>query len=523
MSFLQSLILGIIQGLTEFLPVSSSAHLVLVPYILDWKIPESQVFPFDVLVQIGTLLAVIIYFRKDLWSIIRGFVVALIKRKPFETADARMGWYLILATIPAGLAGIFLKDKVEAAFNNPRITAIFLFVTAIFLLGSEFLGRKTRKLEDMGWRDALVTGVFQAFSIFPGISRSGSTITGGMLRNFERPAAARFAFLMSIPVMIAAGIFSIPDLLEVPNLGGFLPVLIVGFIAAAIVGYLAIHWLLHFLNKRSLIYFAAYCVLLGSLVLILSHFRLDTIDNNGMTGEAPVVENGEEINQVIQLSYSASTDWLLGAAQDCAEDLPGLALLTSEEDTEIDELETIDVTLRWGEPESLPGYAVTISESAFAFIVNSENPLARLPLTRLEEITAGSLKTWRDLYTNCQNCYKEEPPSEVLDQPIQMYVYPGSEDAQEFFAEILDNKISPSLSSAILVPSTIAMNQAILANPGGLGYLPAQAVDAKVLPVNVTRNGKTLEPSRPMLAITDEEPQGISRQWLACLTQAVIP
>jgi len=523
MSFLQSLILGIIQGLTEFLPVSSSAHLVLVPYILDWKIPESQVFPFDVLVQIGTLLAVIIYFRKDLWSIIRGFVLALINRKPFETADARMGWYLVLATIPAGLAGIFLKDKVEAAFNNPRITAIFLFVTAIFLLGSEFLGRQSRKLEDMGWRDALVTGVFQAFSIFPGISRSGSTITGGMLRNFERPAAARFAFLMSIPVMIAAGIFSIPDLLDVPDLGGFLPVLIVGFIAAAIVGYLAIHWLLHFLNKRSLIYFAAYCVLLGSLVLILSHVRPNMNATPVASGAAPVVENGEEINEVIQLSHSASTDWLIASAEDCAADLPGLALLTADEDTKIDGLETIDVTLRWGEPESLAGYAVTISESAFTFIVNSENPLARLPLARLEEITTGSLRTWRDLYTNCQNCYEEEPPSKVLDQPIQMYVYPDSEDAQDIFADFFNEEILPSLSSAILVPSTRAMNQAILANPAGLGYLPAQAVDANVLQVNVTRNGKSLDFSRPMLAITGEEPQGIGRQWLACLSNAVNP
>lgn len=523
MSFLQSLILGIIQGLTEFLPVSSSAHLVLVPYILKWKIPESQVFPFDVLVQIGTLLAVIIYFRKDLWEIIRGFVLALVKRKPFENAEARMGWYLILATIPAGLAGIFLKDKVEAAFNNPRITAIFLFVTALFLLSSEFLGRKSRKLENLGWRDALVTGVFQAFSIFPGISRSGSTITGGMLRNFERPTAARFAFLMSIPVMIAAGIFSISDLLDVPDLGGFLPVLIVGFIAAAIVGYLSIHWLLRFLNKRSLIYFAAYCVLLGSLVLILSHVRPNLNDASGTSSASPVVGNSEEVKQVVQFSHSASTDWLLSAAADCADSLPGIALLISEDDTTIDGLETIDVTLRWGEPDSLPGYAVTIGESALVFIVNAQNPLVRLPLARLEEITTGSLRTWRDLYTNCQNCYKEQPSSDVLDQPIQMYVYPDSEDAQAFFVDFFDEKMHTTLTSAILVPSTHAMNQAILANPAGLGYLPEQAVDANLKPVNVTQNGKTLDVKQPMLAITDEEPQGISRQWLACLTQSVSP
>lgn len=523
MSFLQSLILGIIQGLTEFLPVSSSAHLVLIPYILEWKIPESQVFPFDVLVQIGTLLAVIVYFRKDLWSIIRGFVEALIKRKPFATADARMGWYLILATIPAGLAGIFLKDRVEAAFNNPRITAIFLFVTAFFLLGSEFLGRQRRKLEDFGWLDALVTGMFQAFSIFPGISRSGSTITGGMLRHFERPAAARFAFLMSIPIMLAAGIFSIPDLLDVPDLGGFLPLLITGFVAAAIVGYLSIHWLLRFLNKKSLIYFAAYCVLLGSLVLILSQVRPNTNATMELSSSAPVVENGAEITQVIRIRHSASTDWLLSAAADCAAGLPGVALLTSAEESTINSLETFDVMLNWGEPESLAGYAAKIDESSLVFIVNPDNPLERLPLARLEEITAGSFKTWRDLRDNCQNCYTGEPSADLLDLPIQLYVYPDSEDVQVFFKSIIPEKSQSSLSSAILVPSTRALNQAILANPAALGYLPAQAADTNVLVVKITRNGKQLDLIQPMLAITDAEPQGDGRRWLACLTREVNP
>jgi len=523
MSFLQSLILGIIQGLTEFLPVSSSAHLVLVPYILKWKIPESQVFPFDVLVQIGTLLAVIVYFRKDLWSIIRGFVQALIKRKPFETAESRMGWYLILATIPAGLAGIFLKDRVEAAFNNPRITAIFLFVTALFLLGSEFLGKQNRKLEDIGWLDALVTGFFQAFSIFPGISRSGSTITGGMLRHFERPAAAHFAFLMSIPVMLAAGIFSIPDLLDVPDLGSFLPVLIVGFVAAAIVGYLSIHWLLRFLSKKSLIYFAAYCVLLGSLVLILSHVRPNTNAIMDLSNETPVVENSAEITQVIRIRHSASTDWLLSAAADCAAGLQGVTLLTSAEESTLDGLETIDVMLNWGEPDILAGYAAKIDESRLIFIVNSKNPLDRLPLARLEDITVGKLKTWRDLRDNCQNCYTGDPPADLLDQPIQLYIYPDSEDVQVLFESIFTDNFQSSLASAILVPSSRAMNQAVLANPAALGYLPSQAADANVLKIKITRNGEPLDLIQPMLAITNTEPQGDGRQWLACLTHEVKP
>lgn len=523
MSFLQSLILGIIQGLTEFLPVSSSAHLVLIPYILNWKIPESQVFPFDVLVQIGTLLAVIIYFRKDLWSIITTFFQALMKGKPFESADARMGWYLILATIPAGLAGLLLKDKVEAAFNNPRVTAIFLFVTAIFLLGSEYIGRRKRKLEDIKWLDALVTGVFQAFSIFPGISRSGSTITGGMLRHLERPAAARFAFLMSIPVMVAAGIFSIPDLLDVPDLGSFLPVLIVGFIAAAVVGYLSIHWLLTFLNKRSLIYFAAYCVLLGSLVLILSHVRPQVNATNGSPFTPSFAANSQKISHMIQVNHSAATDWLLSPSTDCTTNLVNVALLTSSENTVYDGLENTNVDLHWGEPPDLAEFAVKITQSSFTFIVNRENPLQRLPFARLEEIIAGSLLTWQDLLDTCQNCYTEEPSQEILEQPIQLYVYPESEDIQVIFHSLFTEKYPLSLSSAILVPSTRAMNQVILANPAGLGYLPAHAINEGVLPVDVTRDGKTVDISQPVLAIFDGEPQGLDRQWLACLIGTINP
>jgi len=300
-------------------------------------------------------------------------------------------------------------------------------------------------------------------------------------------------------------------------------VLIVGFIAAAIVGYLSIHWLLRFLNKKSLIYFAAYCILLGSLVLILSHVRPSTNDITGNAGTVPVAENGQEITQVVRINHSASTDWLLSAAADCAAGLPGIALLTSAEETAIDGLETLDVTLRWGEPENLPGYAVKITGSDFSFIVNPENPLERLPLARLEEITAGSLRTWRDLHENCQNCYTEEPPADLLDQLIQLYIYPDSEDVQVLFKTIIADSLAPSLSSAILVPSTQAMNQAVLANRAALGYLPAQAADLTVLSVEITRNGKTLDLKQPMLAITDAEPQGVGRQWLACLTREVSP
>lgn len=271
MTYLQSLILGIIQGLTEFLPISSSAHLVLTPHLLGWEIPPEQVFPFGVLVQLGTLVAVILYFWKDLWSILSSLVSGILSRRPFEQLNARLGWYLILATIPAGAAGLLLKDRVEAAFQSPAATALFLFVTAALLVFAERFGRRQKDMDCLNWKDALVIGCFQILSLFPGISRSGSTIAGGMSRHLERPVAGRFSFLMSVPVMLAAGGLSVFDLADVPNLAGFLPVLLVGFVAAAVVGFLSIHWLLQFLTRRPLTVFAVYCVLFGAVNLIVAY------------------------------------------------------------------------------------------------------------------------------------------------------------------------------------------------------------------------------------------------------------
>ncbi len=271
MSIVQAIILGIIQGITEFLPVSSSAHLVITPWLLGWKLDQAVVFPFDVLVQLGTLLAAIIYFRRDLWEILQGVWLGVRTGKPFGNPAARLGWLLVLATIPAGLAGLLLKDAVEAAFNSTQVTAGFLLVTATLLLIAEKVGKKNRNLDSLTWKDALWIGIAQAVSIFPGISRSGATITGGMTRHLDRKSAARFSFLMMIPVMLAAGLISVLDLVDTPNFTSFLPPIAAGFITAAIVGYLAIHWLLGFLKSRPLYVFSIYCALLAAVVLLISY------------------------------------------------------------------------------------------------------------------------------------------------------------------------------------------------------------------------------------------------------------
>jgi undecaprenyl-diphosphatase len=265
MTIFQSLLLGIIQGLTEFIPVSSTAHLLIAQYFMGINPGDTAPFAFSVLVQLGTLLALIIYFAKDLWAIIKAFFA-----KPFSTPMNRMAWYIIIATIPALIAGYLLKDAVKALFTTPLLEAcIRLFTAAVLLSLAEWLTKKSRNLESMTWLDALIIGLFQVISVFPGASRSGTTISAGMFRGLERKSAARFAFLMSVPVMLAAGGYEMLDVIKLSNLASFLPVLAVGFIAAAIVGWLAIKWLLGYLNKHSLYIFAGYCAVIGLALLLI--------------------------------------------------------------------------------------------------------------------------------------------------------------------------------------------------------------------------------------------------------------
>ncbi len=275
MTLFQSILLGIIQGLTEFLPISSSAHLVLVPHLLGWDIPEGPAFVFDVLVQLATILAVITYFWTDIISITTAFLTGIFQGKPLDNPQARLGWAILIATIPAGIIGFLLKDVVESAFNSPSITAGFLLVTAVILLLAEYIGRQRDpiRVRELSLVDALWIGFFQAAAIFPGISRSGATITGGMVRGLTRPAAARFSFLIAIPIMLAAGVFALVDLLSLPELGDLLPLFLPGFIASAITGFISIRWLLGYLSRHSLVIFALYCAVLSISIFIVDLIR----------------------------------------------------------------------------------------------------------------------------------------------------------------------------------------------------------------------------------------------------------
>jgi len=269
MTIIQAIILGIVQGLTEFIPVSSSGHLVLVPHLLGWEFDHSRAFIFDVLVQWGTLFAVFIYYRRDLTEIAAEFFSTLRQGKPFSTDNSRMGWYLILATIPAVIVGLLCKDLIASAFSNPKITGFFLLITAALLLLAEFAGKRNRQTKDLNWIDALWIGCSQILALLPGVSRSGSTIAGGMTRNLDRSTAARFSFLMSVPIMLGAGILAFKDLFAMQGIADFILPLSVGFLAALVSGYLAIRWLISYLSKHSLYIFALYCTLAGAAILFM--------------------------------------------------------------------------------------------------------------------------------------------------------------------------------------------------------------------------------------------------------------
>ncbi len=278
MNLIQGIILGIIQGLTEFIPVSSSGHLVLVPWALNWPAPGLL---FDTMVHWGTLLAVVTYFWRDWLDVIRGFFASLTTRGPWNAApggrlaapNSRLAWGLILGTLPAVVLGVLFDEFFESLFGTPVAVAAFLLVTALILIVSERLGRRTRRLDSLRISDALAIGVGQALAIAPGISRSGATIATGLARGLTREAAARFSFMLSAPIIAGAGSQQLLKVLLNGEPAPDLSVVIGGFLAAAIAGYLCIRYLLAYLRQGKLYVFAAYCAIAGVAALVLAAVR----------------------------------------------------------------------------------------------------------------------------------------------------------------------------------------------------------------------------------------------------------
>lgn len=525
MNFLQALILGIVQGLTEFLPISSSAHLVLVPYLLNWSFPAEQIFPFDVLVQWGTLIAVILYFWKDLVAILKAFFKGLIEKTPFKDPEARLGWYLILATIPAGIAGILIKDQVEAAFSSPRATALFLLLTAALLVLADQVGKRTRQMEDMTWLDALWIGVFQAVSIFPGVSRSGSTIAGGMTRQFDRSSSARFSFLMSIPVMLGAGIVSTKDLLQISNLGSFLPVLLVGFIAAAIVGYLSIHWLLQFIKRQKFWIFAVYCALLAVGVLLFGalHPTAASAQTTPAATAAVSLPSGTEIAQpVLQVQTSSSLYWLAPTASSCAVNLADFPIVFDTVDSASVPTAADTVQLRWGAPASLPQPAYQLGSETLVVAVNSANPLQSLNKATLQKIFSGQIISWSELQKTCPDCFSAALPDSLSAQNISFGVYPSEQDVETLFRQALLAGRPDPAGAGLLVPNVEMMRDTLSTNAAAIGPLPSRAVAEGIKAISIT-DADPAALTAPVLAIAPGTLSATTQTWLKCIEKGLNP
>lgn len=260
-TLLQAIVLAIVQGFTEFLPISSSAHLILVPRLLGWP---DQGLAFDGAMHFGTLAAVLLYFRKSLWPLTRDFTLSL--RGDGRTPTGRLAWAVLLGTIPAAIAGLLFNDVVETTLRSPKVIAATTIGYGLLLLLADRIGRQQRDEYTFHWRDAALVAVAQALALVPGTSRSGITMTAGLLSGLTRGAAARFSFLLSIPITALAGGY---ELLKIAKAGApaELRLTLLAAAVAAVSGYLAIAFLLRLLQNRGMTPFVVYRLLLGAYLI----------------------------------------------------------------------------------------------------------------------------------------------------------------------------------------------------------------------------------------------------------------
>ncbi len=271
MDIVQAIVLGIVQGATEFIPISSSGHLVLVPWLFGWPDPG---LAFDAMLHLGTLVAVLVVFWHDFLSLAaalwRRVAQGNVERRQDRVAQGnverrqdRVAWWIILGTIPAALMGFLWEEQFEGLFHSPLRVSVLLLFTGLWLAIAEYLGRKERQVHELHWWDSLLIGLAQGCAIAPGISRSGATIGAGMLLGLRRDAATRFSFLLATPIIIGAGSLQVMRLLQLPDLQGSLLPLVLGFAAALLSGYGCIRLLLNYVKQRSLLAFSVYCWLAG--------------------------------------------------------------------------------------------------------------------------------------------------------------------------------------------------------------------------------------------------------------------
>lgn len=265
MSIFEAVVLGIVQGITEFLPISSTAHLRLAPELFRWPDPGAA---FSAIIQLGTVAACVVYFWRDLLKLARGFFQGVLARQPLATPESRLAWYVLVGTVPVGVVGLVFKKAIETSLRSLYVIAAAMIVVAAILLVVELLARPQRTIGEMTMKDGVAIGLCQAVALIPGSSRSGTTITGGLALGFKREDAARYSFLLSIPANTAAGVFQLKQILHATQRPSAL-VLGVGTAVSFLVGMAAIAGLLRFLRTRTTLVFVGYRFLLGGALLVL--------------------------------------------------------------------------------------------------------------------------------------------------------------------------------------------------------------------------------------------------------------
>lgn len=262
MSILQAIVFGAIQGLTEFLPISSTAHLILLPWAVGWPDPG---LAFDVALHLGTLVALLLYFRSD-WIALVTSALGIIRGRT-QAPDARMAMQIVVATIPGAIAGALFEHKVEDALRAPQVIALMLIALALVLVVAELMGRRKKSLDEVSWGDAITVGVAQALAIVPGVSRSGVTISAGLFRGLKRDTAARFSFYLSTPIIAGAVGKKFIDIMKEGASVDLMP-FVVGIVVSGIVGYLAITFMMRYLQTRTTYLFVYYRIALGIAVYL---------------------------------------------------------------------------------------------------------------------------------------------------------------------------------------------------------------------------------------------------------------
>src|SRR3954468_13903578 len=268
MSLLEAIVLGIVQGLTEFLPISSTGHLRIVPAFVGWDDPGSA---FTAVIQLGTTVAVLIYFREDLWRIARAWLSSLRRRGAQSSPDARIGWYIVLGTIPIGIFGLAFKHDIEHGARSLYLIGTVLIVFGLVMLAAERYGSRRRELSSMTPVDGAFIGIAQALALVPGVSRSGATISAGLFRGLTREAAARYSFLLSTPAIVLAALFELKGIVDgSEHTGANAADILVATAFAFVFGYWSISFLLRFVTRHGLVWFVLYRFVLGALVLVLT-------------------------------------------------------------------------------------------------------------------------------------------------------------------------------------------------------------------------------------------------------------